>query len=89
MRFAGFSGSRIFQVTVQRAAVSFYVYAARLHEKCSSAIEHPWFADMKDKLGDPNHHSENLYDKKAVSNFMEKEIVNFASGGRNSWYFYR
>jgi hypothetical protein len=35
-----------------RLYVSFYVYAARLHEKYSSSIEHPWFADLKSRLGD-------------------------------------
>ena len=72
-----------------RLYVSFYVYAARLHEKYSSSIEHPWFADMKSRLGDPDNHSENLNDKKAVSKFMDDEVANFANGGRNSWYFYR
>lgn len=37
-----------------RLYVSFYVYAARLHEKHSS-IEHPWFADLKSRLGDPRN----------------------------------
>jgi hypothetical protein len=73
-----------------RLYVSFYVYAARLHEKYSSSIEHPWFADLKSRLEDPSRPSENLlYDKKAVSKFMEDEVANFANGGRNSWYFYR
>ncbi|SFO04986.1 hypothetical protein SAMN05216386_2493 [Nitrosospira briensis] len=69
-----------------RLYVSFYVYAARLHETYSSAIEHPWFADIQDKLGGPEHQQKNLFNKEAVSQFMENEITN---GGRNSWYFYR
>ncbi|SHM15723.1 hypothetical protein SAMN05216428_11576 [Nitrosospira sp. Nsp11] len=71
-----------------RLYVSFYVYAARLHEKYSS-IEHPWFADLKSRLGDPRNHSENLNDKSAVARFLDDEVANFANGGRNSWYFYR
>ncbi|SEA62318.1 hypothetical protein [Nitrosospira multiformis] len=72
-----------------RLYVSFYVYAARLHERYSSAIEHPWFADLKSRLGDPKNHSENLYDESAVARFLDDEVANFANGGRNSWYFYR
>jgi hypothetical protein len=71
-----------------RLYVSFYVYAARLHEKYSST-EHPWFADLKSRLGDPRNHSENLNDKSAVARFLDDEVANFANGGRNSWYFYR
>jgi hypothetical protein len=72
-----------------RLYVSFYVYAARLHERYSSSIEHPWFADLKSRLGDPKNHSENLYDESAVARFLDDEVANFANGGRNSWYFYR
>jgi len=71
-----------------RLYVSFYVYAARLHEKYSST-EHPWFADLKSRLGDPKNHSENLYDDSAVRRFLDDEVANFKNGGRNSWYFYR
>ena len=67
-----------------RLYVSFYVYAARLHDTYASSIEHPWFVDLRDKLGDP--YPKNLYDKEAVSRFMDKEI---RKGSRNSWYFYR
>lgn len=67
-----------------RLYVSFYIYAARLHDTYASSIEHPWFVDLKDKLGEP--YPENLYNKTAVSRFMDKEI---RGGSRNSWYFYQ